>query len=373
MQVHMQLGTALTAAADHSGKSPVTHAALDAMNNLLDTALHDGICFNSDSTPSSMGSSIKQQLQQSGVLQQLASLMTALAADTRQEAAAVAAGCWDAASADIEQFTGFEGALQWFATVSHLHQNLRELWEGKDGDIPPDWMWGATGHADAAMQLVTAALQHVSAVVRHVLPVVREHAPQRADELNNFLQRSKHTARALCLGLLAAVDTAVAKQQKDGSNGGPLQETLKSTHMLTAVASVLVLFASAVNKAVAAHSAQTASSSASSSSASCVHSASRTNGSHARGSDSSSSSSPVGSSSSSSSHPMQLEQQQHSAPNATTGSSSSDGAPAACKLQLLQLLGLAPEMLSWDPEPLSLRNKTGRLFAAAVACLQWRV
>lgn len=106
----MQLGTALTAAADHSGKSPVTHAALDAMNNLLDAALHDGICFNSDSTPS-MGSSIKQQLQQSGVLQQLAVLMTALAADMRQEAAAVAAGCWDAASADIEQFTGFEGAL----------------------------------------------------------------------------------------------------------------------------------------------------------------------------------------------------------------------------------------------------------------------
>jgi hypothetical protein len=103
-----------------------------------------------------MGSSIKQQLQQSGVLQQLAVLMTALAADMRQEAAAVAAGCWDAASVDIEQFTGSEGALQWFLTVSHLHQNLRELWEGKDGDIPPDWMWGATGHADAAMQLVTA-------------------------------------------------------------------------------------------------------------------------------------------------------------------------------------------------------------------------
>jgi hypothetical protein len=160
---------------------------------------------------------------------------------------------------------------------------------------------------------------------------VRERAPQRSDELNNFLQRSKHTARALCLGLLAAVVTAVAKKQKDGSNGGPLQETLQSTHMLTAVASVLVLFASAINMAVTAHSAQTASSSASSSSASCVHSASRTNGSHARGSDRSSSS-PVGSSSSSSSHPLQLEQQQHSAPNATTGSSSSGAPqrPASC-------------------------------------------
>jgi hypothetical protein len=362
----MQLGTALTSAVQHSWKSQVTHAALDAIERLLIEALHDNICFHSDSTPSSMGNSIRQQLQQSGVLQQLPILMAALAAGMRQVTAAITAGDWDAASSDVEQFTGFEGSFQWFATLCSLHQHLRELWEGQDRDIPADWLWGATGHADAAMQLVTAALQHVSAVVQRVLLVVQERTPQRADELVRFLQSTQHTARELCINVLTAVDTAVAQQEGEGSDGGPLQAVLQSPHMLTAVASVLVLFASAVN--MAAHSAETPSSSSA-------------GGSDAGGSSASGSSSPIGSSGSSS-HPVQQEQQQQSAPHATASSSSTissssssssrNGAPTTCQLQLLQLLGLAPEMLGWTIESLSLGREIGRLFAAVGACMQWR-
>jgi hypothetical protein len=139
VQVPLQLGTALASGVQHNWKSKATHAALDMMLELLIRVLEADICFHSNGTVSTLGSSIRQQLQQSGVLQQVATLMTALAADMHTETSRG----WGPQSADAKQFLDYEASYQWFPTVAHLHKLLRELWEGREqGAGPADWLWG---------------------------------------------------------------------------------------------------------------------------------------------------------------------------------------------------------------------------------------
>ena len=89
LQVPKQLDAAFSTAAQHSWKSPATQAAIDTIDLLLNTACAAGILPLTES-PGSMGNSIGQQLQQSGVLEQLGVVMLAAATALQAEAALAA-------------------------------------------------------------------------------------------------------------------------------------------------------------------------------------------------------------------------------------------------------------------------------------------
>lgn len=77
---------ALKTAAQYNPSSPGTNAALIALEALLSTATSSGL-IKGGAAACNLGSSMRQQLQQASVLQPLAVVMAAVAADLRSEAA----------------------------------------------------------------------------------------------------------------------------------------------------------------------------------------------------------------------------------------------------------------------------------------------
>jgi hypothetical protein len=102
VQVPLQLGAAFTAAAQQDHKSTVIQNAMFALSTLMWHARDAGITSNT--------AAIQQQLQQSGMQQQLPAVLAAMTAELQTEIAILAGG-WDAASANLWQFCG-DGALQ---------------------------------------------------------------------------------------------------------------------------------------------------------------------------------------------------------------------------------------------------------------------
>jgi hypothetical protein len=237
-QVPLLVGNAIKAAAKHSLKSPGMYAALQALSVLLLTAENSGYIENG-AAAGAFGSSIRQQLQQAGLLQEMALVMAALATDRRKEAAALAASSADALSADIGRFTASSStsmlqlAVQ---TVSLTYARLRALWGSSDQTVAANcraWVGESSGHAEAAMQLCTAELRHASSVLQHVLPAVKQKVPQQAIALAE--QQYEAAAAAMKLGRHLAEVV-------------PHTQLHQSPHCLPCVASVLALSAQWLNR-----------------------------------------------------------------------------------------------------------------------------
>ena len=200
------------------------------------------------------------------------------------------------------------------------------------------------------MQFVTAGLQHGSAVVQYVLPAVRERLPTQAADLVRSLQASSKQAGALYMDITSMATPRMQsppQQQGQGSEAGPWQQLLLSPHLLPCMAAVLVMVNAQLDRSITTHCAQVQSSSAT-------------------GSSSSSSSSNKDPSSGSS---IPQPQQQHSS---SSGGSSSGGVASATfttsQLQLLQLLGLAPETAEWAGQELDLDDLYTTLLGPVNAC-----
>jgi hypothetical protein len=267
------------------------------------------------------------------MLQQLTAVMTALAADLQDEAAVLAAAAWDQ-----KETLNNHGVLQ---EAMHVHKLLMCLWGPKALDVDAvAWLCHPSGHAEAGLQLATAALQHSSALAQHLLPDFQQQMPQEAAEVLDSLQTTTRVARALCMRIIVSTLPVLAswQQQGQGSEGVGLQQLLLSPQRLPCIAAVLTLLAGDVSTAVAAHSGQ------------------------------------VGSSGCGSSSTGTKLQQYAPGSNSGSGSASSgyvSSVPSSCQLQLLQLLGLAPELTTWSEEPLQLPALCTDLSIALGACKAW--
>ena len=345
VQVPVQLGTAFTSAAQHSWKSPPMTAALGLLLLL--------VAATPDAGPSSLVSSVRQQLQQSGMLQQLAVVMTAMAADLQAEAATLAAGDGDTASLDIEQLVaGTPTPL--VKEALGLQCYLMELWGcrtvpfGFDLASSATWLWGPSGLIAAAMQLQAAMLQHVSAVVQHV----QQRAPQQAGALLERLapnfQGQKAAGSMLTLtGALYSAAEGIRDRGVPKTAVYSLQVLMLPPHTLPFLALVLVIRAAAVRRASgSSHKAGKSSSGSASSSPSRCRSAAGTR--------------------------QQRQRQQQLAAAAKRDSNSSRGVAStwhtACEAQLLQLLGLTPEVIAMMDEPQDLLIASHKLGVANNVC-----
>ena len=325
VQVPLQLGAAFTAAAQQDLQSPATMQAMYALNTLLGKATAAeaaGIASNP--------ASIQRQLRQSGMLQQLSAFLAAMAAELEAETAALAAGGWDAASGDVEQWTAPDALHSRVYAVLGVSSLLWQFWQAHKS--PDGWMWGPSGHGVAVMQFATAVLQHVSSIAQHVLPAARERSPQLADALEQSLQNSSQMAGLLCTKITNLVcfekqqSQLSPQQQGQGIDVGTWQPLLRSPHLLPCVATVAVMAAFHLGGSVMTH---------------CE----RVEGSTGGRESGSRSSRGLGSSSSSSTPPLEQQQQQPGRDGSSSSSSRGDsGVVTACQLQLL---GLTPEVTDW--------------------------
>jgi hypothetical protein len=314
-------------------------AALDLLVTLLRNAVAAGWFASS---ASSLGSSIRQQLQQSG-LTQLSALMAAMAADVRAEAAAIAAGGSDAASADTvnHHISVVSSPVLRDAMMAYLH--LLDLWLPwaetlEVGAIA--WLCGPSSPAIAAMQLHTAALQHVSGVVQHVLPAVRQRDKQQADALLHRLSAAVQDSNPAHNMIMLVASMNHALSGVHGSASDSLVQLLQSPHVPCHLATVLVMYAFRLRQA-------------------------RTADSHAPGAAITHSSSGGPSSNGGG---TALRQSGNSSSSTSSSSRALAHAPTACELQLLELLGLAPEVLAWLEPQRSLEEVAPRLTAALMVC-----
>jgi hypothetical protein len=162
-----------------------------ALDALLLKASEAGIASNT--------AAIQQQLQQSGMLQQLSAVLAAMTADLQTETALLAAGGWDAASGNVQKFVAESSLHAWSCTVLSFYWMLWDFWKGQAASA--GWMWGGSGHAVVVMHFVTAALQHASSIAQYVLPAVRDLSPQLADAIVRALQNSSQLAGSLSLNI----------------------------------------------------------------------------------------------------------------------------------------------------------------------------
>ena len=350
VQVPLQLGTAFTSAAQHSWTSPPMRAALGLLLMLMRTVPGAG--------PGSLASSIRQQLQQSGMLQQLAAVMTAMAADLQAEAATLAPGSGDTASFDIEQLVA--GTPNPSVTKAiNLQCYFMELWGcqtvpfGFDFASSATWLWGPSGQIAAAMQLQAAMLQHVSAVVQHI----QKCAPQQEGALLGRLAANFQGLKtpSCMLALTAALFCAVEGIRERGTPtnaADSLQALLLTPHTLPFLAMVLVIHAVGIRRvSVSSHKTEDSSSDSAPSGSSGCSSAASTGHHHRR--------------------------QQQLTPTTGDDSGSSSGAASAshtaCEAQLLQLLGLAPEvvpMMDESQDLLVASHKLGMTDSVCIACFK---
>jgi hypothetical protein len=329
VQVPLQLGAAFVAAAQQDFKSPATQMAMHTLDSLMLTVSAAAVPSNT--------ASIKEQLQQSGMLQQLPAVLVSMAGELRAETAALAAGACNAATGDVHHYTGRNSVLSRFTAVVCFR---RLLWAFGDAQhSSAGWLWGSSGLAVAVMQFATAGLQHVSSIVQHVLPAVRQHLPQLTEGLRQNLNDACQEAGALCtqafLSVLKARLQPSPQQQGQRSEAGGWHQLPLSPPLLPCLAAMVVVVASHLGRSVAAHCAKVQASSAS----------------VANGQSSGSSKEPGTAAGSSATGQPQVEQQ--GTPDRTAGSNSSGEGPSlsgsltACQAQLLQLLGLAPEVIDW--------------------------
>ena len=352
VQIPKQLAAIFTSAAQQDYKSPVTLAALYALDSFLAAACDTGMGSGS------LGSSVREQL--SGVLQQLSALLSAMTAELAAETAALAAGGWDAASGKIQQFKANDALQPQFRAVVNNHSLLWVFWQ--DQGVSASGMWGPSGLATTVMKFATAGLQHASAIEQHVLPAVRERLPTQAAVLMLMLQESSKRAGDLYIDIASMSKVKPPSQQQgQGSEAGPWQQLLLSPHLLPCVAGALVMVNAQLGRSITTHCAQVQGSTATGSSATGAagSSATRAAGSSAAGT---SATRAAGSSAAGS-----------SATRAAGSSSSGSGVGVnntftTCQLQLLQLLGLAPEVAEWGGQELDLNELHTALEGVRIAC-----
>lgn len=136
MQVPLQLGAAVCSAAQHSPTSLDSPAlltaltALTALSMLLRSTVSAGLIKKDDTSAAvQLVISLRQQLQQSGVLPQLSHLMTALAADLLTEAAALGRKSREELhSQDLSDGVYVTPLQQQVKLMSTLYPPLRGLW-----------------------------------------------------------------------------------------------------------------------------------------------------------------------------------------------------------------------------------------------------
>ena len=319
---------------------------MHALDALLRKAYEAGIPSNTVS--------ISQQLQLSAVL-------AAMTADLQAETAAIAVGSWETVSGDaIGSQCAAADALQLrFAAVMQFRCLLLVFWEagGLSGGQGPliSWMRGSNGHAVPIMQLITSGLQYVSSIMQHVAPAVRVRRercgepPQLAAALTHNLQCSSQLAGAMCIQLKTILMSLITRsqsppqQQGQGSEAGEWQQLLLSPHVLPCLAGMLVMLASHMSRSVGTHCAREGSSSRSSSSI-----------------------------------PQPRQQQQYGPGSSSVGGGGSGGSNSsggdvsqtltACQLQLLQLLGLAPEVANWAVHVMDFEVLYQQLESALLVC-----
>jgi hypothetical protein len=360
LQVPLHIGNAFKTAAQHGWMLDGTDAALVALSGLLGAALSTGI-IKEGVGASSIAISMRRQLQQAGVLQQLAAGMAATAADLRSEAAALPGMSQEELCSDVKCFSALNGrtSLLGFKLTVILAQCtlFRELWGSQDRTVEANngaWLSDPSGYAAAAMQLCSAALQHASSVLQHVLLAIRQRLPQQEAEL---LQGQRVTVTAvLKLGndLVIALSRiqlqlplpaclALSRQMGQSSTVSlstaddmQAQQLLMSSQTLPFIASLMVLQASCVVKACSRNSKGPGG--RSSSSSSCGGAAAA--GSSGKGSGSASS--RVGNISTASS--TSASAAGSSSVSSSVSSSRGDVTPTPCQLELYELLGLSPQL-----------------------------
>jgi hypothetical protein len=350
------------------------HAALSLLDMLLMTATASGL-FNVSGAAGSLAISLRQQLQQAGLLQQLTGVMTALAADMRSEAAAFASMDWDALRAVADSTIHSGASCVRFEVLAHVYPDLEALWFSAGQTMPANstsWLCDPSGHAQAAMELCTSALQHTSSVLQHVLPAVQQRAPQRIDVLQRALRN--RVAAVMKLGHNLAVPLLSAAFNMPPESSEPALALQQQQHVLSLllsqdclpfVASLLVLNTFTVSTcsqeaARGVHGQQ-------GSSAGCSSSNSRRGGIN-------SSSSSVGRDSGSSGTQRGKQQQPgaDAASSSSSGRANGDDTPTPCQLQLMELLGFNPQLASLvESMQLSRSQAMSQLssaFAAYAAC-----
>jgi hypothetical protein len=378
-QVPLLLGHALSTAAQHSWDSPAALVALQLIGTLVRTAEASGVIKDA-AAAGSLATSIRQQLQQAGVLQQLTAVMAALAADMRSQAALIRGWSVDELCSNLLNCSTTMGSVSRLALVgfASVYGSLRRLWcspTRADAADSMSWLCDPSGHAEAAMQLSTAALQHVSSVLQHAVPALHQRRHEKAAVLLQEQQARISTVTELGYSVMSdlyttwladglqqqvgAATIAAQAQQQQRQQQQQLQRLLLSPHCLPSITSLLVLHASWANRCCSLQAAcstkgQGATSAGSSrdsqgrsSSSSSVRdsgSGLRQHGHHQRGV---SAAAAVGGGSSSSS---------------SSGAVCSD-APTTCQLQLLELLCLAPELAATAERRPSLPQVLPRLNA----------
>jgi hypothetical protein len=249
LQVPLLVGNAFSAAAQHSFQSPGMCAALHTLAVLLSNAAASGLINVKDGAAAgSLAISMRQQLQQAGVLQNFKVVMAALAADLRSQAAALAKQSQAELCSDLAGgcFTPSRdaGCVPQVAlkAVSKVQSHLRALWGSVDqtGDANSSTWVGASqsdssGFAEATMQLSTAALQHTSSVLWNVLLAVGQSMPQQTAELHQH----QFSAITSAMNLQVVRDLAVAL---------PYTQLHLSPHCLPCVASWMVVYTSWISK-----------------------------------------------------------------------------------------------------------------------------
>jgi hypothetical protein len=317
-------------------------APLTVLHALLHTAEASGLIKNGVAA-GNLAASMRQQLQDSGVLQQYAAVMAAAAADLRSDAAALGTLWSEELSTFSARYSARDPTNLAIITLVGLHSGFRNIW-GVAGETDAansiSWLCDPSRHAEAAMQLCTAGLQHVGSVLKHVLPAVQQSAPEEVQELLQAQQdRLEAMLGGLGCGLLELFGCGSGADVQDQQ----LQQLLLSPALLPWVASLLVLNAAWASQAcdlAAADGRQgpEGSSSARGSARSDGTSSARSSGtSSARGSESRLKASWDVSGSSSRSY------------CSSSSGGGKDYNPTPCQLQLLELLGLAPLLEAVGP------------------------
>jgi hypothetical protein len=285
-----------------------------------------------------LAASVKQQLQQSGMLQPLAAAMAAMAADLQAEAASIAAAKWDAADANIDQVVSATPHPH-LLKVLCVQGQLVGLWVSQTplasaGAV--SWVCDPSGHLAAGIQLITATVQHVSSVVQHVLPALRQQSPQQADEHLARLSAELRRMHSPAISMVGLLSDAVRLCQQGDAAYSSLQQVLLSPHMLPYLVLVLTGHTASVRRALTA------------------------------GSDG------VGNSSRDSTGRSQRQQQGGTGVGSSRGGNSEAAGEVpvmtGCQLQLLQQLGLAPEPVSWLGPPSSMAPAANSFRAALHVC-----
>jgi hypothetical protein len=202
-QVPLQVGAALRTAAKLGCTSPVMVAALGVLDVLLREAKVSGL-IKDDAAAGNLAASMQQQLQQTGVLAQLAGVMAGLAAELRSDAAAIRGSTQEQLCSDLQRFelcsqcscSVFSRQSDVLFFVARLQLSLRLLWTSPGQSTEASshaWVCDPnSGMAEASMQLVTAALQHTSSVLQRVLPAAEQRDPQHAAALLHHLGKRTH-------------------------------------------------------------------------------------------------------------------------------------------------------------------------------------